>query len=115
MPATTAADRKDDVNGDSPRRIVSIERLPATGPEHYADPMVLTPAVWTDTYRYSDRGDLLGWTRTRPDGAAEELTADGRLVGKRDDVGHPVETSPVRYLRDQKSPRAAPVLRQEPL
>jgi len=115
VPATTAADRKDDVNGDSPRRIVSIERLPATGPEHYADPMVLTPAVWTDTYRYSDRGDLLGWTRTRPDGAAEELTADGRLVGKRDDVGHPVETSPVRYLRDQKSPRAAPVLRQEPL
>jgi hypothetical protein len=115
VPATAAADRKDDVNGDAPRRIVAIERLPATGPEHYADPMVLTPAEWTDTYRYSDRGDLLGWTRTRPAAAPEEFTADGRMIVTRDDAGKPAETRAVRYVREQKKPEAAPVLHQEPL
>ena len=110
VPASAAADRKDGVNGDSPRRIMSIERLPATGPEHYADPMILTPAVWTDTYRYSDRGDLLGWTRTRPKGDAEEFTADGRLVVKRDDAGQPAETRPVRYVRELTKPDALPTL-----
>ena len=115
VPANAAADRVDEVNGDSPRRIVSIERLPATGPEHYADPMVLTPAVWTDTFRYSDRGDLLGWTRVRPAGDAEEFTADGRLVVQRDAAGRPSETRAVRYVREQQKPAAAPVLRQEPL
>ena len=115
VPAAAAADRRDDVNGNSPRRIVSIERLPATGAEHYADPMVLTPAVWSDTYRYSDRGDLLGWTRSRPNGEDEEFTADGRLVVKPDDAGQPAESRAVRYVRVQKGPNAAPVLRQEPL
>jgi hypothetical protein len=112
VPASAAADRKDQVNGDSPRRVVSIERLPATGPEHYADPMILTPAVWTDTYHYSDRGDLLGWTRTRPEGDAEEFTADGRLVVKRDDAGQPLETRPVRYVRELKNPNTLPVLNE---
>jgi hypothetical protein len=115
VPKTAAADRRDEVNGDAPRRVVSIERLPATGPEAYVDPMVVTPAVWTDTYRYDDRGNLLGWTRTRPDGAAEEFTAAGRLVVKRNEAGEPVETREVRYVREQKAPNALPVLRQEPL
>lgn len=114
MPTGVAADRKDDINGDSSRRIVSIERLPATGAEHYADPMVLTPAVWTDTYRYSDRGELLGWTRSRPDAAAEEFTADGRLIVTRNDAGKPAETRAVRYVREQKKPAAAPVLVEQP-
>ena len=114
VPATAAADRKDDVNGDAPRRIVSIERLPATGAEAYADPMVLTPAVWTDTYRYDDRGTLLGWTRTRAAGEPEEFTADGRLVVKRDDAGEPAETRAVRYVREQKDAGALPTLREQP-
>ena len=112
VPASAATDRQDRVNGDSPRRIASIERLPATGPEHYADPMILTPVVWTDTYRYSDRGDLLGWTRTRPKGDAEEFTADGRLVVKRDDAGQPAESRPVRYVRELTKPDTLPVLRE---
>ena len=115
VPAAAAADRTDEINGAAARRIVSIERLPAKGPQHYADPMVLTPAVWTDTYRYSDRSDLLGWTRSRPDGSTEEFTAAGRLVVKRDDAGEPVETRAVRYVREQLKPDAVPVLRQEPL
>lgn len=112
VPAGAVADRSDEVNGDAARRIVSIERLPATGPEHYADPMVITPAVWTDRYRYSDRGDLLGWTRTRPDGADEEFTADGRLVVERDEAGRPAATRPVRYVREQKGPDDPPMLRE---
>ena len=115
VPKTAAADRRDEVNGDAPRRVVSIERLPAAGPEAYVDPMVLTPTVWTDTYRYDDRGDLLGWTRTRPDGAAEEFTADGRLVTGPGDPGQPPQTRAVRYVREQKGPQGAPVLRQVPV
>jgi len=115
VPADAAADRADEVNGDCPRRIVSIERLPATGPAHYADPMVLTPGVWTDTYRYSPRGDLLGWTRSRPGAEAdEEFAVDGRLVVKRDETGAAVETRPVRYAREQREPGAAPLLRMFP-
>jgi hypothetical protein len=76
---------------------------------------VVTPAVWTDTYHYSDRGDLLGWTRSRPDAAAEEFTADGRLIVTRDDAGKPAETRAVRYVGEQRQPSAAPELRQEPL
>jgi hypothetical protein len=115
VPEAAAGDRRDEVNGDAPRRVAVIERLPATGAEAYADPMVLTPAVWTDTYRYDDRGDLLGWTRTRPDGTAEEFTAEGRLVVKRDDAGKPQATRAVRYVRDQQGPNALPSLREEPL
>lgn len=114
VPDGAAADRRDEVNGDAPRRVVSIERLPANGPQAYADPMVLTPAEWTDAYRYDDRGNLLGWSRTRPGADAEEFTAAGRLVVTRDEAGKPVETREVRYVREQPGPNAAPVLRQEP-
>ena len=77
MPEAAAADRKDEVNGDSPRRIVSIERLPQSGPETYADPLVIPPFAGTDTYRYDERGELLGWIRSQG-GRDEEFTADGR-------------------------------------
>jgi hypothetical protein len=114
IPQTAADDRKDAINGDSPRRIVSIERLPTTTAASYADPMILTPTDWTDTYRYNDRGDLLGWTRTRPGGGSEEFTADGRLVVARDAAGQSEKTSAVRYVRTQTSPDTPPVLSEEP-
>ena len=77
VPAAAAAGRKDDVNGDSPRRIVSIERLPQSGPKTYADPLVVPAGDGTDSYRYDERGDLLGWNRSQ-EGRDEEFTADGR-------------------------------------
>jgi hypothetical protein len=113
LPAKAAADRQDEVNGDCSRRIVSIERLPAESPDSYVDPLVVTPAVWTDTYRYDDRGTLLGWTRSRPEAADESFTADGRLVIERNDQGEPTETRTVRYVRRQQKPDAWPTLTVE--
>jgi hypothetical protein len=114
MPETVAADRRDEINGNSPQRIVSIVRLPATDPGSYVDPLIVTPADWTDTYHYDDRGDLLGWTRSRKD-RDEEFTPNGRLVVEKDAAGRAVKTRGVRYVREQAGPEAMPVLRQEPV
>jgi YD repeat-containing protein len=113
VPAAARADRQDELNGDSPRRIVSIERLPVSERATYADPMILTPAAWTDTYRYDDAGNLLGWTRSRADGTTDAFTADGQRIVQEVEAGEPAETRPVRYLREQKGPAAWPVLREE--
>jgi hypothetical protein len=110
VPATAAPDRKDAINGDSPRRIVSIQRLPAGEKASYVDWMIVTPADWTDSYRYDERGTLLGWTRTRGD-TTEEFTPDGLLVVKADDQGQPIETREVGYRREQLEANALPVLR----
>ncbi|MFM8634080.1 MAG: hypothetical protein ACKOEX_04600 [Planctomycetia bacterium] len=112
VPATASADRSDNINGDSPRRIVSIERLPAADRGNYVDPMVVTPADWTDTYRYDDRGTVLGWTRSRK-GGDEEFAADGRLIVAKDREGRATKTCDVRYAREQASPDALPALREE--
>lgn len=112
LPATVAADRADDVNGDAPLRIVSIERLPLSGPNTYADPMVLTPADWADTYRYDDRGNLLGWIRSRA-GHDETFTADGRVIAQGGKGGEARQTRPVRYFREQRKPNDMPMLREE--
>lgn len=114
VPQTAAEDRHDEINGDSPRRIVSIERLPTTAKDSYADPMILTPANWTDSYRYDDRGNLLGWTRKGRDGNSEEFTADGKLVVTRDADGKPAETRGLRYGRKESGPNALPELIQQP-
>ncbi|MFM9194466.1 MAG: TPR end-of-group domain-containing protein [Planctomycetia bacterium] len=110
VPATADPARRDPLNGDSPQRIVSIERLPAERPGSYVDPRILTPADWTDTYRYDDRGNLLGWTRTGG-GTTAEFTADGRRVTKSDADGRPVETSPVGYGRERRDANTMPRLR----
>ena len=80
--------------GDA-HRIAAIEYRPASEAESYADPGLLTPAAWRDTYQYDPQGQLLGWTRTR-DGATEEFTRDGALVLKRDEQGRPSEARTVR-------------------
>jgi YD repeat-containing protein len=113
VPASAAADRQDPVNGDSPKRIVSIERLPPDASGSYVDPLLVTPASWTDTYRYDDRGDLLGWTRNRGD-TTEEFTRDGLFVETTDDHGRPVRTREMGYVREQKDVNAVPVLRGVP-
>jgi hypothetical protein len=112
IPETVAADRRDEINGNSPQRIVSIVRLPATDAGSYVDPLIVTPADWADTYHYDDRGDLLGWTRSRKD-RDEEFTPNGRVVVEKDAAGRAVKTRGVRYVREQAGPDAMPVLRQE--
>jgi YD repeat-containing protein len=98
---------------DDAHRIVSIERFSAADKEHYTDPALVTPAVWTDAYHYDAQGQLLGWTRTRKD-ATEEFTRDGALVLKKDDQGRPAEARTVRYVREQAKPDQWPELRQQP-
>jgi len=98
---------------DDAQRIAAIEYHPASEPDSYADPALLTPASWRDAYRYDPQGQLLGWTRTR-NGATEEFTRDGALVLTRDAQGRPSEARTVRYAREQKGPNQWPVLRQEP-
>ena len=80
---------------DNAHRIAAIEYRPASEAESYADPALLTPASWRDTYQYDPQGQWLGWTRTR-DGATEEFTRDGALVLKRDEQGRPSEARTVR-------------------
>jgi YD repeat-containing protein len=113
VPATARAERQDEVNGDAPRRIVSIERLPASERATYADPMILTPADWTDAYRYDEAGNLLGWTRSRADGTTDAFIAAGQRIVKKAEAGQPAETRSVRYVREQKGPNAWPVLREK--
>lgn len=111
VPAAADPDRRDELNGDAPRRIVSIERRPPHERGTYVDPMIVTPADWTDTYRYDDRGNLRGWTRKRRDGTQDEFNAKGRMVVKLDDAGKLSTTGEVRYIREQKG--NAFVLREE--
>ena len=111
--STAEAKRQDAVNGDAPRRIVSIERLPADAKASYVDPLIVTPNAWSDTYRYDARGDLLGWTR-HADGQTDEFTRDGAIVVAADGQGRPVRDSAVDYVRQQASPDQPPTLRSLP-
>ena len=111
VPATADANRQDALNGDSPKRIVSIQRLPPNAVESYVDPLVVTPATWTDTYHYNDRGDLLGWTRSI-DGRTEDFTRDGAIVTTSDDAKRPVMARTMLYIREQKSQKEWPILRE---
>jgi hypothetical protein len=94
---------------DEQGRIISIARHAGDKPERYADPALITSAVWRDDYRYDPQGRLLGWTRQR-DGQAEQFTPDGALVLSTDEQGRPQEARTVRYVRQQTSPNAAPRL-----
>jgi len=107
--ATADANRQDALNGDSPKRIVSIQRLPPDAVESYVDPLVVTPPTWTDTYYYNDRGDLLGWTRSI-DGRAEDFTRDGAIVTTSDDAKRPVMARTTLSIREQKSQKEWPIL-----
>lgn len=111
VPATAAPDRKDEMNGNSPKRIVSIERLPAAQKASYVDPLIVTPADWTDTYRYDEEGSLLGWARTRGD-AREEFTPDGHLLVKAADPDRAPEAFEVIYRRNALA--SPPVLTATP-
>lgn len=88
VPATADPDRADPINGGAPRRIVSIERLPADAPGSYADPLIVPPGRGDDVFRYDDAGVLLGWTRTA-DGKREAFGPDGRRIEDADAASPP--------------------------
>ena len=68
---------------------------------NYTDPVIQSPKTWKDTYRHTDDGRLIGWTRTRSyrsAAKAEQFTADGGLVIEKDDNGRPTTARSVQYV-----------------
>ncbi len=63
---------------------------------NYVDPLVDAPKSWKDEYRYTDQGQLVGWTRHIQD-RQEEFSWHGLLVTERDDQGRATEGVVVQY------------------
>ena len=101
---------------DEQQRIRSITYHGGTDVGNYADPLIQTPKTWKDTYRYTDDGRLIGWTRTRgilPSQETEQFTPDGGLVIEQDDKGRPLAAKSVVYIARPGS-RGTPILVQLP-
>ena len=101
---------------DEQQRIRSVNYHGATDVGNYTDPMIQTPKTWKDTYRYTDDGRLIGWTRTRgaiPSQETEQFTPEGGLVIERDDKGRPISAKSVVYI-GQPGRSGTPVLVQLP-
>lgn len=97
---------------DDQRRIRSVTYHGGTDTGNYVDPLIQTPKTWKDSYRYTDDGRLIGWTRTRGTGAeatTEQFTPDGGLVIETDDRGRPATARAVRYVA-QAADNQLPVL-----
>lgn len=66
-----------------------------------------TRGFWRDTYRYSDKGDFLGWTRDVPgeEGPGVEWTDAYVAVAERDEQGRPTRlVRPRTYAWEQERP-----------
>ena len=100
---------------DDEGRIRSVAYHGGTDPGNYVDPFIQSVKTWKDTYRYTEDGRLLGWTRTGRKGAdpkGEQFTPDGGLVIEQDQQGRPVRASAVRY-EAVTSDKQTPALVQE--
>jgi hypothetical protein len=98
---------------DDKRRIVSVDYADPKTRGNYADPLLDSPRDWRDDYRYSETGELLGWTRSRGE-KKEEFSAKGELVTKKDAAGKPIETRRVVYvISPSKEVKGEQVLEQQ--
>jgi len=67
------------------------------------DPALWPRRRWTDTFEYSDDGQLLGWTRqywadkNKNPGETQQFTATGQLIVE-GTLAEPRKTQPVRYV-----------------
>jgi hypothetical protein len=101
---------------DEQQRIRSVSYHGGTDEGNYTDPLIQTPKTWKDTYRYTDDGLLIGWTRTRgllPSQESEEFTPAGKLVIERDEKGRPLVAKSVVYIA-RPGARGTPTLVQLP-
>ena len=96
---------------DEQQRIRSVSYHGGTDPGNYTDPLIQTPKTWKDTYRYTDDGRLIGWTRTLPSQEPEQFTAEGKLVIEKDDKGRPLAAKSVAYIA-QPGRSGTPILVQ---
>ena len=97
---------------DREGKIMSIDYGDPEFTKRYVDPLIDIPKNWRDEYRYSDTGQLLGWSRKHPGKAPEQFHHDGTLILELDSQGRPVRTQPVRYIT-QQDPNKAPKLEQQ--
>ena len=103
----------EDRDYDEKQRIRSVSYHGGTDSGNYTDPLVQTPKTWKDTYRYTDDGRLIGWTRTLRSQEPEQFTPEGKLVIEKDDKGRPLAAKSVVYItRPDESGR--PILVQLP-
>ena len=86
---------------DEHHRIRSVSYHGGSDTGNYTDPLIQTPKTWKDTYRYTDDGRLIGWTRrrnTEKGETTEEFTPEGGLVIEKDDKGRPTVARSVDYF-----------------
>ena len=81
----------------SDNRPLSISYLPNKGDRAYVDPVVWPWRGWNDAFDYSDKKELLGWTRTYRKGGAARFTRHGLKVVELDDLARPAKAEAVRY------------------
>jgi len=89
--------RRYDPGPDGTMRITSIDHADPAKAGTYADPRLMAHADWRDDYRYDRAGALLGWTRTRPDRAAEAFTPDGIRILEAAAADRPLRGEAVAY------------------
>ena len=101
---------------DDHQRIRSVTYHGGSDTGNYVDPLIQTPKTWKDTYRYTEEGRLIGWTRTRgtgPSQETEQFTPEGGLVIEQDDKGRPLAAKSVHYVA-QPGGSGTPALVQLP-
>ena len=78
---------------------------------NYADPAFVTARNWVDEYDYNERGQLVGWLRTRKGRLSKQrYTSAGQLVTRQDERGRSLASTPVRYVARSASGKQPPVL-----
>jgi hypothetical protein len=106
----------EDRDYDDQGRILSVSYHGGTDTGNYTDPLIQTPKTWKDTYRYTDDGRPIGWTRTRgigPDQKSEQFTAEGGLVIEQDDLGRAVAVRAPLYIAQKPEGKPLPILIQQ--
>ena len=89
------------------RLLVADYSRPQIAPTTNFVSSVFTHGFWRDTYRYSDKGDFLGWTRDNPgkEGPGVEWTDAYVAVVERDEQGRPTRlVRPRLYAWEQERP-----------
>ena len=101
---------------DDQGRILSVSYHGGTDVGNYTDPLIQTPKTWKDTYRYTDDGRLIGWTRTRgtgPDQKEESFTAEGGLIIEQDHLGRATAVRAPIYVAQKTEGNPLPILTQQ--
>ncbi len=80
---------------DAAGNIQSIDHK-AADQSRYVDPQVFAHRNWRDDYSYDDKGNLIGWTRTRAK-SKDAFTHHGARIVETDDLGRAVKAEVTNY------------------